>query len=115
MFNSTIFDVVFGLVSVFLAISLFTSALTEGVSTIINLRAHTLLSGIKQLLNDPKFDGLALELYNHALINPLSNGATKLGGAPAVKPSYIQPHHSLTHRRPSTPGGRLDGHQTHSP
>ena len=48
MFNSTIFDVVFGLVSVFLAISLFTSALTEAVSSIINLRARTLLNGIKQ-------------------------------------------------------------------
>jgi hypothetical protein len=93
MFNSTIFDVVFGLVSVFLAISLFTSALTEAVSTIINLRARTLLNGIKQLLNDPRFDGLALELYNHALINPLSSGATKSGGAPAVKPSYIQSQH----------------------
>jgi hypothetical protein len=93
MFNSTIFDVVFGLVSVFLAISLFTSALTEAVSSIINLRARTLLNGMKQLLNDPGFDGLALELYNHALINPLSSGATKSGSAPAVKPSYIQPRH----------------------
>jgi hypothetical protein len=89
MFNSAIFDVVFGLVSVFLAISLFTSALTEAVSTIINLRARTLLSGVKRLLNDSKFDGLALELYNHALINPLSDGAAKSGAAPAVKPSYI--------------------------
>jgi hypothetical protein len=93
MFNSTIFDVAFGLVSVFLAISLFTSALTEGVSTIVNLRARTLLSGIKQLLNDPNFDGLALDLYNHGLINPLSDGATKSSGTPAVKPSYIEPHH----------------------
>jgi hypothetical protein len=93
MFNSTIFDVVVGLVSVFLAMSLFTSALTEGVSTILNLRARTLLSGIKQLLNDPKFDGLALDLYNHALINPLSNGATNSGSTPSIKPSYIQPQH----------------------
>jgi hypothetical protein len=92
MFNSAIFDVVFGLVSVFLAISLFTSALTEAVSTILNLRARTLLSGVKQLLNDDKFDGLALELYNHALINPLSDGAAKSGATPAVKPSYIPSH-----------------------
>ena len=93
MFNSTIFDVVLGLVSLFLAISLFTSALTEAVSTLINLRARTLLSGIKQLLNDPNFDGLALELYNHALINPLSNGDAKPGSPPAVRPSYIQSQH----------------------
>jgi hypothetical protein len=55
MFNSTIFDIAFGLISEFLAISLFTSALTEAVSTIIGLRARTLLTGMKQLLNDPKF------------------------------------------------------------
>ena len=91
MFNSTIFDVVFGLVSVFLAISLLTSALTEAVSTIVGLRARTLLTGIKQLLNDPNLSGLALNLYNHALFNPLSNGTTKAGTTPAVKPSYIDP------------------------
>jgi len=91
MFNSTIFDVVFGLVSVFLAISLFTSALTEAVSTIVGLRARTLFTGIKQLLNDPNLSGLALNLYNHALCNPLSNGTTKAGTTPAVKPSYIEP------------------------
>ncbi len=93
MLNSTVFDVAFGLVSVFLAISLIASALTEAASTIINLRARTLLSGIKQLLNDPNFNGLALNLYNHGLVNPLSNGATNSGGASAVKPSYIQPYH----------------------
>jgi hypothetical protein len=91
MFNSTIFDVVFGLVSVFLAISLFTSALTEAVSSIISLRARTLLGGVQQLLNDPKLNGLALDLYNHALVNPLSDGTTTAGSAPAVKPSYIEP------------------------
>jgi hypothetical protein len=91
MFNSTIFDVVFGLVSVFLAISLFTSALTEAVSTIVGLRARTLFTGIKQLLNDPNLSGLALNLYNHALFNPLSSGTTKAGTTPAVKPSYIEP------------------------
>jgi hypothetical protein len=91
MFNSTTFDVVFGLVSVFLAISLLTSALTEAVSTIVGLRARTLLTGIKQLLNDPNLSGLALNLYNHALFNPLSSGTTKAGTTPAVKPSYIDP------------------------
>ena len=58
MFNSTIFDVVFGLVSVFLAISLFTSALTEAVSSIINLRARTLLV-IRRAILTP--DGSNLE------------------------------------------------------
>jgi hypothetical protein len=91
MFNSTIFDVVFGLVSVFLAVSLFTSAVTEGLSTLVRLRARTLLSGVKQLLNDQQFEGLALSLYNHALVNPLSAGNTDPGKTPSIKPSYIEP------------------------
>ena len=91
MFNSTIFDVVFGLVSVFLAVSLFTSAVTEGLSMLVGLRARTLLSGVKQLLNDPDFDGLARSLYNHALVNPLSDGQTEPGKTPSIKPSYIDP------------------------
>jgi hypothetical protein len=91
MFSSTIFDVVFGLVSVFLAVSLFTSAVTEGLSTLVRLRARTLLSGVKQLLNDQQFEGLALSLYNHALVNPLSAGNTDPGKTPSIKPSYIEP------------------------
>jgi hypothetical protein len=91
MFSSTIFDVVFGLVSVFLSVSLFTSAVTEGLSMLVRLRARTLLSGVKQLLNDPEFKGLALSLYNHALVNPLSAGDTDPGKTPSVRPSYIEP------------------------
>ena len=91
MFSSTIFDVVFGLVSVFLAVSLFTSAVTEALSMLVGLRARTLLTGVKQLLNDPEFKGLALNLYNHALVNPLSAGNTDPGKTPSVKPSYIEP------------------------
>ena len=91
MFNSTIFDVAFGLVSVFLSVSLFTSAVTEGLSMLVGLRARTLLSGVKQLLNDPDFDGLARSLYNHALVNPLSDGQTEPGKTPSVKPSYVAP------------------------
>jgi hypothetical protein len=91
MFNSTIFDLAFGLVCVFLAVSLLTSALTEALSTALGLRANTLLGGIKQLLNDKDLTGTAHALYNHALFNPLSNGQTKPGTAPSVKPSYAQP------------------------
>jgi hypothetical protein len=91
MFNSTIFDLAFGLVCVFLAVSLLTSALTEALSTALGLRANTLLTGIKQLLNDEDLTGMAHALYNHALFNPLSNGQTKSGALPSVKPSYAQP------------------------
>jgi hypothetical protein len=93
MFNSTIFDVVVGLISLFLAVSLVTSALTEAISALIGLRAKTLLAGIKQLLNDPDLNGLARDLYNHALVNPLSDGKTQAPGVPTVKPSYINAQH----------------------
>jgi hypothetical protein len=72
-------------------VSLFTSAVTEGLSTLVRLRARTLLSGVKQLLNDQQFEGLALSLYNHALVNPLSAGNTAPGKIPSIKPSYIEP------------------------
>jgi hypothetical protein len=91
MFNSTIFDLAFGLVCVFLAVSLLTSALTEALSTALGPRANTLLKGIKQLLNDKDLTGMAHALYNHALFNPLSDGQTKAGTAPSVKPSYAEP------------------------
>ena len=93
MFNSSIFDIAFGLVSIFLAISLFTSALTEGLSTIIGLRAKTLLNGMKQLLNDKDLNGLTHALYNHALFNPLADGKREEGVTPKVKPSYVEPRH----------------------
>jgi hypothetical protein len=93
MFNSTIFDVIIGLVSVFLAISLAASAITEAVSTALALRAGTLLKGIEQLLNDPGLTGLAHDVYGHALVNPLGNGKTAKGDKPAQTPSYIDSRH----------------------
>jgi hypothetical protein len=115
VFNSTIFDVAFGLVSVFLAISLFTSALTEAVSTIFALRASTLLTGVKQLLNDPKLDGLALDLYNHALVNPLSNGITTKGGKPAVQRRLNSRSARSLIRRSRRPCRRFIGGRTEKP
>ncbi|HWK44741.1 MAG TPA: hypothetical protein VNT30_08460 [Stellaceae bacterium] len=89
MFNSTILDVIVGLVFTFLAISLAVSTITEGLSSALNWRANTLLSGIKSLMNDQQFSGLALDLYNHSLVNPLSAGQATGEADLAVKPSYI--------------------------
>jgi hypothetical protein len=93
MFNSTIFDVIIGLVSVFLAISLAASAITEAISTALALRAATLLRGVKQLLNDPGLTGLAHDVYAHALVNPLGDGSTPKGAKPKLTPSYIDSRH----------------------
>ena len=77
MFNSTILDVAVGLSFAFLAISLAVSALTEAVASMMNWRSQTLLQGVKDLLNDQDFNGLARDIYNHALVNPRDTGTAQ--------------------------------------
>ena len=84
MFGSSILDVLLGVVFTFLAVSLAASAITETIASLFKLRQATLLTGVKALLNDPGFDGLARELYAHALVNPLASGANS-----TVRPAYI--------------------------
>ena len=89
MFNSTILDVAIGLVFCFASVALLVSALNEAIASMLKLRHRTLLEGIKKLLNDPTASGLALELYNHALVNPLSAGKAAAGLKNTVTPAYI--------------------------
>lgn len=93
MFGSSILDVLLGVVFTFLAVSLAASAVTEAVASLLKLRQATLLAGIKSLLNDPQFEGLARDLYNHALVNPLSSGAARTVGDLTHKPAYIDARH----------------------
>jgi hypothetical protein len=44
---------------------------------------------VKDLLNDQKFTGLARDIYNHALINPRSDGTAEK--EPKILPAYIDP------------------------
>ncbi len=92
MFSSTVLDVAAGLVFVFLAVSLAASTFTEALASMTRWRARVLLSGMKELLNDPKLNGLALNVYNHALINPRADGTATATDAPAHLPSYIDPN-----------------------
>jgi len=89
MFNSVIIDVAIGLTLSFLAVSLAASAVTEAISSVMKWRQATLLAGVKDLVNDPKFNGLALQLYNHALVNPLASGTAKSVQDLTNKPAYI--------------------------
>jgi hypothetical protein len=91
MFNSTVLDVAIGLVFTFLAISLAVSAIVEAMASAMNWRASTLLQGIKDLLNDPGFTGLARSVYNHALVNPQSDGAAEDEKALTHAPAYMDP------------------------
>ena len=91
MFQSTIVDVVIGLIFTFCAVSLAVSALTEALATALKWRAKNLLDGVADLLNDPQVTGLALDIYNHGLVNPQSSGTAKSKAGIEVKPSYIDP------------------------
>ncbi|MGD0110094.1 MAG: hypothetical protein ABSC06_39690 [Rhodopila sp.] len=93
MFSSGILTVAIGLVFTFLVISLAASAATEMMASVLKWRAHTLFKGVKDLVNDPKFEILGKQLYQHGLINPRGDG-----GVPSFwerwskGPAYIQPN-----------------------
>ena len=90
MFGSTVLDLAVGLIFTFLVISLITSATTEAFASAMKLRASTLCQGIKDLLNDEQFNGLALSVYNHALVNSQATGVAQSEAALTAKPSYIE-------------------------
>jgi len=91
MFGSTVLELAIGLIFTFLTISLITSATTESIASALSWRANTLLQGVKDLLNDQQFTGLALSLYNHSLVNARANGNASTVQQLTAKPSYIDP------------------------
>jgi hypothetical protein len=93
MFGSTVLDLGIGLIFAFLLISLITSTATEAVASAAGWRADTLLQGVKDLLNDQAFTGLAKTLYNHGLVNPQSDGKATDEASLKAKPSYIDAQH----------------------
>ncbi|HUN56627.1 MAG TPA: hypothetical protein VMU41_00810 [Candidatus Binataceae bacterium] len=88
MLSSTVLDVAIGLIFTFLAFSLAVSAIVEAIASLLKLRSATLLQGVKDLLNDQAFHGLALSLYKHALINPRESGKTEDVNPAAESPSW---------------------------
>jgi hypothetical protein len=93
MFSSTVLDVAIGLVFTFLSMSLAVSSITEAVASVFRWRSNTLLNGVADLLNDPKFCDLALKVYNHALVHPRGDGQA-MGRKDLISlPAYIDPRH----------------------
>lgn len=84
-------EVAIGLVFCYASISVISSSLYEAVASMFKLRARSLLDGVKALLNDPSFTGLARDVYQHALVNPRSSGTGEGTTARATIPSYIDP------------------------
>ena len=93
MLSTPILDSAIGLIFTFLAVSLAAGAVTEALASMLKWRSKTLLAGVKALLNDKHFKGLALEVYNHALVNPRSDGTTQAGRKPKYFPAYIDANH----------------------
>lgn len=88
MFGSTILEVAIGVIFIYLLFSLISSAVNEYISSLLNKRGENLFEGIKNLLNDPNFTGLAQKLYNHGLVDGISQ-ASKDPNKPNRRPSYI--------------------------
>lgn len=88
MFGSSILEVAIGIIFVYLFLSLICSAIIEGIASLINKRGKNLFEGVKNLLNDPKFTGLAQQLYSHGLVDGISQEAAN-PAKPNRLPSYI--------------------------
>ncbi|MFL6676213.1 MAG: hypothetical protein ACJ8LG_23330 [Massilia sp.] len=91
MFGSTVLEVAIGLTFCYGTVALIVSTLQEALASAFRLRANTLLAGVKSMLNDPHFSGLAQAVYAHPLVNPHVDGSAVDQRDLAAKPSYIEP------------------------
>lgn len=84
LLGSTVIEVAFGMLFIYLLLSLLCSAIGEYIEAKYNNRAKYLRKGIELLLNDSNGQGadLAQQLYEHGLVRPLYRDRKKL-------PSYI--------------------------
>jgi hypothetical protein len=90
LFNSAVLNLAIGLIFTFLTVSLATGTIVEMIASILTVRARTLRKGIGQLLNDPDFNALAKKVYEHAVINPRSDGTdTSISAGNRRNPAYI--------------------------
>jgi hypothetical protein len=109
MFDTPVINVAIGLVFCFAAVSLAASTVTEALASLVKLRANTLLTGIQAMLNDPKFSGLAQQVYQHALVHPRGDGSIQSNSRwwTYSGPSYIHAENfatALTDVLSSVPG-----------
>jgi len=93
MLGSTVLEVAIGLTFCYGTVALIVSTLQEALAAAFRLRANTLLAGVKSMLNDPRFDGLARAVYLHPLVNPHTDGTQPNERDMRTRPSYIEPAH----------------------
>ncbi|HEY0545842.1 MAG TPA: hypothetical protein VGC91_10735 [Pyrinomonadaceae bacterium] len=88
MFGSSVLEIAIGVIFVYLVLSLICTAVNEAIATLLNKRGKNLFEGIKNMLNDPTFTGLAQQIYNHGLIDGISQDTT-ISNKPTRRPSYL--------------------------
>jgi len=93
MLGSTVLEVAIGLTFCYGTVALIVTTVQEALASAFRLRANTLLAGIKSMLNDPCFEGLARAVYAHPLVNPHSDGNDADERGLRTRPSYIEPAH----------------------
>ena len=91
MLSSTVVEVAIGLVFCYASVALITSSIYESIASLLSLRANSLLTGVKRLLNASNSVGeqLLLRIYNHALVHPTGNGTVTSLADLKNRPSYI--------------------------
>jgi hypothetical protein len=72
VFGSAALDVVFGLIFLYLVLSLICSALNETISSVLAWRADLLREGISNLLDDTQVTRLARQVYEHSLVQSVT-------------------------------------------
>ncbi len=92
MFGSTVLEVVVGLTFCYASVALIVSTLQEALTSALSMRARLLLDGVRRMLADDAFAGLARAVYAHALVNP-HDRASDDPRAVDTKPAYIEPRH----------------------
>jgi len=93
MFGSTVLEVAVGLTFCYATVALIVSTVQEAIASALQLRARSLLNGIKSMLNDPGFGALARAVYGHALVNPHDDGTGHSHAGLRSRPAYIEPAH----------------------
>ena len=88
MFGSSVLEVAIGVVFVYLLFSLICTVVNEGIASLCNQRGKNLFDGIRNLLNDPEFTGLAQQIYSHGLVDGISQNAAD-SSKPNRLPSYM--------------------------
>jgi len=74
MLASSFLDTAIGIIFVFLLLSIIATTINEVILSLVNMRGRMLLDGIKNLLNDPKAEGMVKQIYNHGAVYGLYRG-----------------------------------------